>query len=246
MDSIYNDLIPYINRCDFPFWIIPKVQKLGINGVLIKDFGGPGFNNLEAGAIVFEMAKKDASIATFVLVHNAIGTRVIDCLGDEEQRKRLLTPSINMEKIVCFGLTEPKNGSDATGLKTTAKKVEGGYLLTGQKKWIGNGTFADYIIIWARNPAEGNNIQGFIVEKGSKGLQTSAIQNKYSLRMVQNADIDMQDVFVPDRNRLTKATNFATGTNLILESSRLCAAWMITGVACGAYESALRYCLERK
>ena len=158
MDSAYNDLIPYVNRCDFPFWIIPEVQKLGVNGMMIKDFGGPGFNNLEAGAIIFEMAKKDASISTFVLVHNAIGTRVIDCLGDEEQRKRLLTPSVNMDKLVCFGLTEPNNGSDATGLKTTAKKVEGGYILTGQKRWIGNGTIADYIVVWARNPAEGNNI----------------------------------------------------------------------------------------
>lgn len=104
------------------------------------------------------MAKKDASVSTFVLVHNAIGTRVIDCLGDDEQRKRILTDAVNMNKICCFGLTEPDYGSDATSLKTTAKKVEGGYLLTGKKRWIGNGTFADYITVWARNPAEGNNI----------------------------------------------------------------------------------------
>jgi alkylation response protein AidB-like acyl-CoA dehydrogenase len=84
MDGIYKDLIPFINKSEMPFWIIPKVQELGINGMMIKDFGGPGFNNLEAGAVIFEMAKKDASVSSFVLVHNAIGTRVIDCLGNEE------------------------------------------------------------------------------------------------------------------------------------------------------------------
>ena len=86
MDEIYDDLIPYINRCEMPFWIIPKIQELGINGFMIQEFGGPGFNNLEAGAVIFEMAKRDASVSSFVLVHNAIGARVIDCLGNDEQR----------------------------------------------------------------------------------------------------------------------------------------------------------------
>lgn len=104
---------------------------------------------MELGSIAFELAKKDASIATFVLVHNSIGTAVVDALGDEEQRERILTETINMDRFICFGLTEPNYGSDATGLKTVAKRVKGGYLLTGQKRWIGNATFADYIIIWA-------------------------------------------------------------------------------------------------
>jgi len=97
-------------------------------------------------------------VATFVLVHNAIGTNVISVLGDDEQRKRILTQTINMDKFVSFGLTEPDNGSDATGLKTTATKVEGGYLLNGEKRWIGNATFADYVCVWAKNPLENNNI----------------------------------------------------------------------------------------
>ena len=113
-----------------------------------------------------------------------------------------------MDKIVCFGLTEPLNGSDASGLTTSATKVEGGYLLNGKKRWIGNGTFADYICVWARNPAEDNNIQCFVVSKGSKGLVTSKIENKFSLRMVQNADIEMKDVFVPTHNKLTHAKSF--------------------------------------
>ena len=178
-----------------------------------------------------------------MLVHNAIGTNVISCLGDEEQRKRFLTKSINMDEIACFCLTEPLNGSDASGLRTVARKVPGGYLINGSKRWIGNATFADQLCVWARNLDDGNNIQCFIVTKGSKGLNASKIMNKVSLRMVENADITFEDVFVPDQNRLTHATNFQTGTNVILESSRLGVAWVAAGVATGAYEAALRYAL---
>lgn len=90
-----------------------------------------------------------------------------------------------MNKFICFGLTEPTNGSDATGLQSVAKKVEGGYLITGKKRWIGNAGFSDYIIVWAKNEAEGNKIQGFLVEKGSTGLSTKKIEGKYSVRIVQ-------------------------------------------------------------
>ena len=173
--------------------------------------------NLEVGAIEYEFARRDAAIASFVVVHNAIGSLVIDALGDEEQKSRILGGTINMEKIISFGLTEPLNGSDATGLQTVAKKVDGGYVLNGSKRWIGNATFADYIIIWAKNQDDGNRIQAFIVTKGSKGLKTSKIENKYSLRMVQNADIELKDVFVPTNNKLTHSKDFATGTNVVLE-----------------------------
>ena len=138
--------------------MVPKINELGINGFQIKEYGGAGCNNLESGAIYFELAKYDASVATFVLVHNAIGNNVVDALGDEEQKKRILSETIPMDKFICFGLTEPEFGSDATSLKTFATKVDGGYLLNGNKRWIGNATFADYITIWARNPSDGNNI----------------------------------------------------------------------------------------
>ena len=158
MKENYERLIPHINETSMPFWIVPKFQKLGINGLRIKDFGGAGFNNLETGAIAYEIAKYDASISTFVLVHNAIGTAVVEELGDDEQRERVLTETINMDKFICFGLTEPNNGSDASSLKTIATKTEGGYILNGTKRWIGNATFADYIIVWAKNADDGNRI----------------------------------------------------------------------------------------
>lgn len=119
-------------------------------------------------------------------------------------------------------------------------------MLNGKKRWIGNGTFADFIVVWARNAAEDNKIQGFVVNKGMKGLTTTKIENKYSLRVVQNADITLDNVFVPDRNRLAKGKDFTTGTNVVLESSRLVVAWMVGGLAVGAYEAALKYCLNRK
>jgi len=143
MTSVYPEITDFYNRAEFPNFIIPMIQKLGINGFAIKDHGGPGMSNLEVGAICFEIAKKDASIATFCVAHNCIGTTVISELGDEEQRARLLKESLNMDKICCFALTESTNGSDASALKTNATKTEGGWLLNGEKRWIGNGTMAD-------------------------------------------------------------------------------------------------------
>lgn len=144
---------------------------------------------------------------------------------------------------MAFGLTEKDNGSDASGLQTTATKVEGGYLLNGNKRWIGNATFADYIIIWAKNLSDKNKVQAFVAQKGAKGLSTKKIENKYSLRMVQNADISLDNVFVPDDMRLAKADSFATSTNAALESSRITVAWVGCGIAVGAYEAALKYAL---
>ena len=157
MDECRKDLEPHIEDTSFPHWIIDKLKPLGINGLNIKGYGSPGLTTPEAGAVTYELARVDGSISTFVLVHNGIGMSVIDALGDEEQKQRFLPKGINFEKIFCFGLTEPLNGSDATGLKTTAKKVEGGYILNGTKRWIGNATFGD-VCVWARNEADGGRI----------------------------------------------------------------------------------------
>ncbi len=142
---------------------------------------------------------------------------------------------------MAWALTEPANGSDASGLETTATKVEGGYELTGKKRWIGNATFSDYICVWARNLNEGGKIQGFMVSKGQKGLQTKKIERKLALRAVQNADITLDKVFVSEQDRLIKATDFATGTKEVLMHSRIFVAWMAAGMAAGACEAAFKY-----
>ncbi|CDW82667.1 acyl-coenzyme a oxidase peroxisomal-like [Stylonychia lemnae] len=245
MESIEKELHDYINKTEFPFHLVPKIAQLGINGLQMKEFGAPGLTSVETGAILFEMAKVDMSVTTFLMVHNCIGMSVVEFLGDDDQKNRILPDCQALKKVICFGLTEPDYGSDASSLRSSAKKVEGGYLLNGKKRWIGNATFADYIIIWARNEADGNRIQAFVVEKGSKGLKTEKIENKYALRMTQNADITLDNVFVPDNNKLAKAKDFSSA-NLILEHSRVGVAWTATANAVGAYEASLRYVMQRK
>jgi acyl-CoA oxidase len=119
--------------------------------------------------MVFEMAKVDSSCATFWLVHNSIGMAPIDMLGSEEQRARLLPDLISLKKVVCFGLTEPDTGSDASHLETTAKKVNGGWIINGHKRWIGNADICAYCVVWAKNMEEGGKVQGFVVENGTPG-----------------------------------------------------------------------------
>jgi len=224
--------------------MIEKIKPLGINGLQIKGFGSPGLSTLESGSLLLEMCKRDGSVATLFLVHNAIGMAVVDRLGDEEQKQRLLPAGMKFDRIMSFGLTEPLNGSDASGLQTTATKVEGGWKLNGEKRWIGNATIGD-CIVWARNANDGNKIQAFYVEKGSQGFHTAKIERKYSLRGVWNADIKLKDCFVPDKNKLAHAKDFASSTNAMLEASRVLVAWMACGTAIGAYEAALKYCLAR-
>ena len=206
MDSINDELIPYVNRAEFPFHLLPQIQKLGINGFQIEGYGSPAFSNVETGVMFFEMAKRDASLSTFVLVHNSVGSTSIDKLGDKSQKDRLLPETINMQKIISFALTEPSNGSDASGLTTTATKVSGGYLLNGQKRWIGSATIADYIIVWAKNKSDNNKIQAFIVTtKDCKGFEVRKMENKFAMRMNQNGDFTLKDVFVPDCDKLALA-----------------------------------------
>lgn len=152
-----------------------------------------------------------------------------------------------MDKICAFALTEPDYGSDVTSMRTVAEPVEGGFLVTGKKRWIGNGTIADYICVWARNLADKKKrIQCFVVEKGSPGLTTTKIEGKMSLRITQNADITLDKVFVPTKNKLTYATNFEKSANSVLLSSRVGIGWASAALASGAYERCLKYCLERK
>lgn len=183
MEDNYKEITKHVGDTSFPEWIKEKIRALGVNGLQIKDFGGPGLSTLEAGAICYEMAKLDGSIATFFLVHNAIGMMVVEALGDDEQRERILTPAIKLDKILCFGLTEPLNGSDATGLTTNAVKVPGGYKINGQKRWIGNAVGGD-VLVWAKNVDDGNRIQAFLVEQGMPGFTATKIEGKYSLRVV--------------------------------------------------------------
>jgi glutaryl-CoA dehydrogenase len=224
--------------------MLEKISETGVNGLAAgPEYGGPGLSFHDMGAICYEMARRDASFSTGFYVHN-LTIYTILLYGNEEQRQRLLPPYISFEKMASFGLTEPAYGSFATGLQTTATKVEGGYVLNGEKYWIGNGTLGD-CMVWARNEADDGKIQAFIVDGRSDGFYAKTIQDKIALRSVQNAHIKLDNVFVPENNRLANVTNFEACTQ-VLTHSRLIVAWKASGIAAGAYEAALKYTLERE
>jgi glutaryl-CoA dehydrogenase len=165
--------------------------------------------------------------------------------GSQEQKERWLPAMARLEKIGAFGLTEPDVGSGvAGGLTTTARRDGDEWVLSGQKKWIGNATFADYIVIWARDVTDGQ-VKGFVVEKGTPGLSTAKMQDKIALRVVQNALITLDNVRVPESSRLAAATSFRQ-TAAVLRLTRAGVAWQAVGCAMGAYEHALRYAKERE
>lgn len=150
-----------------------------------------------------------------------------------------------MDILGAFGLTEPEVGSGvAGGLNTTCKKVDNGWIINGQKKWIGNATFSDITVIWARD-VDDNQVKGFIVEKDTPGFKAEKIKGKMALRIVQNALITLEDCFVKDENKLANANSFKD-TARVLRMTRAGVAWVAVGIARGAYENALKYTRERK
>jgi glutaryl-CoA dehydrogenase len=235
----------YWTREAFPHEILPGLAGLGIAGLAYTGYGCPGGGNLLDGMISMELARVDSSIATFFGVHSGLAMGSIYLCGSEEQKERWLPAMARMEKIGAFGLTEPDVGSGAAGgLTTTARRDGDNWVLNGEKKWIGNATFADYVVIWARSLEDGQ-VKGFVVEKGTPGFATTKMRDKIALRVVQNAYITLDDVLVPEANRLQGANSFRD-TAAVLRLTRAGVAWMATGCARGAYEHALAYARQRQ
>jgi glutaryl-CoA dehydrogenase len=229
----------------FPFELLPALKGINIGGVAMKGYGCRGGSALLFGLTAMEMARVDSSIATFFGVHNGLAMGSIYLGGSEEQKQKWLPPMARWEIIGCFGLTEPLVGSGAAGgLTTTAKKEGDTWVLNGQKKWIGNSTFCDVSVIWARDLAD-NQVKAFIVEnKTTPGFKVEKIQNKIALKVVQNGLITMENCRVPEENRLQADSSFRD-TAHVLKMTRYVVAWEATGCAMGAYENALKYCQER-
>jgi glutaryl-CoA dehydrogenase len=241
----------YWTREEFPPDLIAGLAELNIVGMPYTGYGCPAGGNLLDGMIAMELARSDSSVATFFGVHSGLAMGSIYLCGSEEQKERWLPAMARMEKIGAFGLTEPDVGSGAAGgLTTTARRVKGGgeaggdWVLNGEKKWIGNATFADYVVIWARSLEDGQ-VKGFVVEKGAPGFSTTKMRDKIALRVVQNAYIALDDVRVPEANRLRGANSFRD-TAAVLRLTRAGVAWMATGCARGAYEHALAYARQRQ
>ena len=240
---------PVINewwtRGKFPMDLIPGLAELGIAGTQYSGYGCPGRSPLTDGMISMELSRGDPSISTFMGVHGGLAMGSVYLCGSEEQKERWLPAMARMELIGAFGLTEPEHGSViARGVRTTARRDGDSWVLDGQKKWIGNASFADLIIIWAKD-VETDRVLGFVVEKDSPGFTTVDLEDKIALRAVQNALITLDGVRVPEENRLQEARSFRETAN-VLRMTRAGVAWSAVGCSRGAYEHALRYAMNRR
>jgi len=243
VQPIIND---YWERDEFPFELVPKFKALGIMGLPYQGYGCPGRSTTLMGFVMMEMARIDASVSTFFGVHTGLAMGSIYFCGSEEQKRKWLPPMAALEKVGSFGLTEPEVGSGAAGgLTTTARRDGDTWILNGQKKWIGNSTWGDLTIIWARDVAD-NQVKGFIVEnKTNPGFHVEKIRHKMALRVVQNGLITLTDCRVSEADRLQNANSFAD-TARVLRMTRAGVAWESVGCATGAYEHALRYAQKRQ
>ena len=244
-----TEVAPIINeywiREEFPHQIVPGLAALGIAGQAYRGYSCPGKSAVLDGLVAVEMARVDSSISTFFGVHSGLAMGSIYLCGSEEQKQQWLPPMKRLEKIGAFGLTEPLVGSGtAGGLTTTARREGDTWVLNGQKKWIGNATFSDVTVIWARDLAD-NQVKGFLIEKGTPGFQPEKLKNKIALRVVQNALITLDNCRVPEVNRLQNANSFRD-TAAVLCMTRAGVAWQAVGCARGAYELALKYAQERE
>jgi glutaryl-CoA dehydrogenase len=235
------EVVPIANDCwsraEFPHHLIKGYADLGIAGNVSS--------SLLSGWLALEMAHADPSMATFFGVHSGLAMGSITTCGSDEQKERWLPAMAAFDQIGAFALTEPTGGSDvAAGLRTTARREGGEWVLNGQKRWIGNGTFADLIVVWARDLAD-DQVKGFVVHKDNPGFTATKIENKIALRTVQNADITLTDCRIPDADRLAGANSFKD-TAVVLRQTRSGVAWQAVGVMLAAYEIALAYAKERE
>ncbi|OFI36613.1 acyl-CoA dehydrogenase [Arthrobacter sp. SW1] len=228
------------NRGEFPMELIPKLAEID----LVSPVRRQGFSNLFAGLVHAEVTRADTSIATFMGVHDGLFTGSIEALASQEQQDAWLPDIYAMKKIGAFGLTEPLGGSDvAGGTRATAQRDGDTWILNGAKRWIGNATFSDWVVIYARDVAD-NQVKAFLVDTKLPGYSASKIENKISLRTVQNADIVLDNVVVPDFFKLANGNSFRD-TNKVLKVTRLAVAWQAVGQQLAAFDVARRYAVER-
>ncbi|MFE4948514.1 acyl-CoA dehydrogenase family protein [Leifsonia sp. NPDC056665] len=246
--ALETELKPIVNeyweRAEFPRQIVDVLHAAGAIGLGFEETAPFENSAVFRGWVALELARVDASVSTYVGVQNGLALGAIGVCGSTEQRAEWLPKLASGEVLGAFGLTEPDSGSDsAQGLRTVATRDGDDWILNGSKRWIGNATFSDITVIWAKS-AEDGQVKGFIVPTGTPGYTATKIEGKTSLRIVQNADITLENVRVPESLRLQNANSFRD-TAAVLRLTRAEVAWAAVGVAVGAYEAALRYAKER-
>lgn len=242
---IWPNINPYWDKAEFPWEIVRALKDLPIVGGMIRGFGSAGLDPMALGLVMYELAKGDGSIGTFFGVHSGLTMGSIGLLGNNEQRERWLPSMAKLEKIGAFGLTEPERGSNAVDIQTRVHREGDHYVLNGAKRWIGNASIADILIIWARD-AEGK-FGGYVIEDPShtEGVTITDLQGKIGKRAVLNADITLKDVKVPVENRLEKVNSFRD-VGKVLMMGRYGVAWEAAGIAAGVFELALEYAMKRE
>jgi glutaryl-CoA dehydrogenase len=238
--SVRQASIDYWNREEFPFGLLAEMGKHGLGGLQTD-----GSSKLFKGLMYVEVARADVSLSALVGIHNELIVGMIHELGSTEQQDRWLPGLTSFSRLGAFALTEPDHGSDiAGGLATSARLEDGEWVINGQKRWIGAGTIADFALVWARDDADGQ-IKGFIVETDRPGYSATKISNKIGLRIMQNADIVLDNVRIPQSNMLPGATDFSKANDL-LRDSRAWVGWQGAGIQLAAFDVARSYSLNRK
>jgi glutaryl-CoA dehydrogenase len=241
------EILPVVNdyweRGEFPFELIPKLRDLQIVGDTMEGYGTVPMTAVGQGLISYEMARLDGSIGTFLGVHVGLAMQSIYKLGSEEQRERWLPAMADFEKIGAFALTEPDHGSDSVALEATARRDGDSWIINGRKRWPGNAVWCDIVVVFARDVDDGR-VKAFVVEKDDPGYRATKIAGKVALRIVQNADIVLDDVRLGDDRRLANCNSFADVAKVLM-GTRNMVAWSSTGHAVAAYELALTYAQRR-
>jgi glutaryl-CoA dehydrogenase len=245
-DFVSREFLPRIQehvRRDgsFPMELVPQLAELGLFGANLHGYGCAGMSNLAYGLVMQELERGDSGLRSFASVQGALVMYPIHAFGSDAQKERWLPELAAGRAIGCFGLTEPDFGSHVAGLRTRAERRGSSWLLSGTKRWITNGTVADVSLIWAKSD---DGIRGFLVEKGRPGFEARDIKGKFSLRGSITSELFLQDVEVPDENRLPKA-NGLKGPLSCLTQARYGIAWGAVGAAMACYDEALSYSRER-
>jgi glutaryl-CoA dehydrogenase len=243
-----EEVLPAINAyweaAELPWPLMRRLADLGLYGEDIDGYGCPGMSPLARGLVNMELHRGDGSLGTFLGVQSGLAMKSIALLGSEEQKQRWLPAMARLDKIGAFALTEPAHGSDSVALETSATRAGDGWVIDGAKRWIGNGSIADVVVVWARSDEDGQ-VKGFLVEKDMPGFEAATMVGKGASRAIWQADIRLDGVRVPEASRLPSAERFKDAGRVLITTRTTCA-WGALGHAVAAYDAALTYSQQRE